>query len=121
LYYPKVFADFHLQQAHNDYLQLLAEGGVLVTLPVVATAWALFQRCRRGLRFDRGAARWIRGGAIVSILTIALQSLVEFSLQMPGNTALFIVLLAIVLHRRRGAMDASRERRESSARYAYRV
>jgi hypothetical protein len=32
-------------------------------------------------------------------LTIACQSLVDFSLQMPGNAALFVVLAAVALHR----------------------
>ena len=91
----------HYQQAHNDYLQLLAEGGFLLGLPVLATI-LFFMRAVR-LRFREGTgdrhAHWIRMGAVTGLLAIALQSLVEFSLQMPGNAALFVVLSAVALHR----------------------
>lgn len=88
-------------QAHNDYLQLAAEGGLLVTLPAIALAAIVLVDARR--RFAVGdtdpMAYWLRRGAAAGLLGIAAQSLVDFSLQMPGNTLLFVVLLAIVLHR----------------------
>ena len=47
----------------------------------------------------KGTTYCLRVGATAGLISIALQSLVEFSLQMPGNAALFIVLGAIALHR----------------------
>ena len=41
---------------------------------------------------------WMRVGATTGLLAIALQSLVEFSLQMPGNAVFCVVLLAMALH-----------------------
>jgi len=41
---------------------------------------------------------WIRVGATTGLVAIAAQAFVEFSLQMPGNAALCVVLLAIALH-----------------------
>ena len=35
---------------------------------------------------------------MTGLLSMALRETVEFSLQMPGNTALFVVLCAIALH-----------------------
>jgi hypothetical protein len=35
---------------------------------------------------------------VVGLVAVALQSLVEFSLQMPGNAVLFTVLAAVALH-----------------------
>jgi O-antigen ligase len=86
--------------AHNDYLQLAAEGGLLLTIPA-AICIALFIRdVRRRLLEDKGSsAYWIRAGAVTAIVAIALQEIVEFSLQMPGNAALFAVVSAIALHR----------------------
>jgi O-antigen ligase len=88
-------------QAHNDYLQLAAEGGLLVGLPIVL-ALALFvasvrQRFRSGE--DDPATSWMRFGAAVGLAAIALQSTVEFSLQMPGNAVALIVLAAMAIHR----------------------
>ena len=90
----------HFQEAHNDYLQLAAEGGLLVGIPILMTL-AIFVRDVR-LRFREapkgGTTYWLRVGAVVSLVSIALQSFVEFSLQMPGNAAFFAVLAAIALH-----------------------
>ena len=97
---PRMYA-----QAHNDYLQIMAEGGALVAVPVfvalVIAATGIWRRLRRG---DDPTTYWIRAGAIAGLAAIAAQSIVEFSLQMPGNAALFTVLLAIALHRGRGSL-----------------
>jgi O-antigen ligase len=87
-------------QAHNDYLQLAAEGGLLVGTPVLVTLAILGRRVWASLDARSGDARssWIRVGAVAGLAGVAAQSLVEFSLQMPGNAALFVVLLAIAVH-----------------------
>lgn len=91
----------HFREAHNDYLQVAAEGGVLVGLPaliaIVVFADATRRRFREAPR--EGSTYWIRVGAVVGLVCIALQSLVEFSLQMPGNAALFALLAGIAVHR----------------------
>jgi hypothetical protein len=38
-------------------------------------------------------------GAVVGLAAIGVQSLFEFSLQLPGNAVLFAALVAIALHR----------------------
>ena len=98
------------QQAHNDYLQLAAEGGLLLGIPA-AFALALFARdVRRRFRerADGPMTFWIRAGAVASLAGIAAQSLVEFSLQMPGNAALFALVAAIAVHRPAGRSRAAR-------------
>ena len=89
-------------EAHNDYLQLAAEGGVLVVAPAVwlIVLFALEVRRRFQAEDDEGSSYWIRLGAVTGIVAIALQELVEFSLQMPGNAVLFVVLCAMAAHRR---------------------
>jgi O-antigen ligase len=88
-------------QAHNDYLQLAVEGGLLVAVPALAVLWLIVSGIRRRLMSgqDDALTAWVRVGAVAGLGGIATQSLVEFSLQMPGNTVLFVVLLAIALHR----------------------
>jgi hypothetical protein len=41
---------------------------------------------------------WLRVGAVTGLTAIALQETVDFSLQIPGNAALFAVVCAIALH-----------------------
>ena len=46
---------------------------------------------------DESSDYGIRIGAMTGILAIALQEISDFSLQMPGNAVLFVVLLALVV------------------------
>ena len=88
-------------EAHNDYLQLAAEGGLLVGLPIIAAVAAFVREVRRRFREARDDARtrWLRVGAIIGIGALGLQSLVDFSLQIPGNAVLFTLLMAVAVHR----------------------
>lgn len=92
--------DQHFQEAHNDYLQVLVEGGLLVGLPALAALVLAVRAIRRRFRAgdDDAMTYWVRAGAATGVAAIALQAIVEFSLQMPGNAALFVVLLAIAMH-----------------------
>ena len=91
----------HYQEAHNEYLQIAAEGGLLVGVPVLIAIGVFARDVRRRFREapKRGTTYWLRVGAVVGLASIALQSLMEFSLQMPGNAALFAVVAAFALHR----------------------
>jgi O-antigen ligase len=100
LFYQKHELASFFAQAHNDYLQLAAEGGLLLTIPALACLLIFVREVRRAmLDQDAGTARWIRAGAVTSLIAVAFQESVEFSLQMPGNAALFAVVCAIALHR----------------------
>jgi hypothetical protein len=94
-------------EAHNDYVQLLAEGGLLVTIPAFILLLLFIREVRRRFRDDTDdqMTYWIRVGAVTGLIAIGLQEIVEFSLQMPGNAALFCTLMAIAAgklpHRRR--------------------
>ena len=48
---------------------------------------------------NAGTTQWIRAGAVTSLIAVAFQETVEFSLQMPGNAALFAIVCAIAWHR----------------------
>lgn len=98
LYYQTVLPTEHLREAHNDYLQLAAEGGLLLVIPVGLSIGALIVDIRRRLRTDEGSVWWIRMGATTGLLAIGLQSFGEFSLQLPGNAALFAVVAGIATH-----------------------
>jgi O-antigen ligase len=88
-------------QAHNDYLQIVAEGGALVAIPAAACVLTIAGTVRRRFReqADDPSTYWLRVGALAAIAGIAAQSLVEFSLQMPANALLFVVVLAVALRR----------------------
>jgi O-antigen ligase len=88
-------------EAHNDYLQLLVEGGWLVAVPALALIGLFAREVRRRFRdaLDDRTGYWLRLGAVTGLVAIAFQEIVEFSLQMPGNAALFTVLAAVAMRR----------------------
>ena len=97
-------------EAHNDYLQLLAEGGVLLAGAVMGLVAVCGAGIRNRLRSgqDDVLTYWVRRGAIAGLAGAAAQSVVEFSLQMPGNAVLFVLLTALALHRPRHLSHAHR-------------
>jgi O-antigen ligase len=99
LFYQTKNLDMYVAQAHNDYLQLLAEGGVLMVIPALFAMAMLVRSVRRNLAAVRHENRgyWIRAGAAVGMIAIASQELVEFSLQIPANALLFCTLAALAL------------------------
>jgi O-antigen ligase len=102
LVYQTVETDtYHYSAAHNDYLQVLADGGLLLAVPVAVAVVLLVLAAHRRLKEDRGSSYyWLRAGAATALVAIAIQELGEFSLQMPGNAAMFAVVCAIAIHKR---------------------
>jgi O-antigen ligase len=97
-------------QAHNDYLQFAAEAGALVGIPALIALLIVLRGIWRRLSSEDEdpTSYWLRRGAVAGLLAIAIQSTVEFSLQMPGNDVLFVTLLAMALHRPKSSAHANR-------------
>jgi O-antigen ligase len=117
LHYQTVDDGFQYVEAHNDYLQLAAEGGLLLGIPILVTIGLFIREVRRRFKegLDDTETYWIRVGAVIGLVAIAAQESVEFTLQMPGAAVLFVVLAAIAVHRPdhlrdRSPMPASRPR-----------
>jgi O-antigen ligase len=100
LVYQRYEPSKYFAEAHNDYLQLAAEGGLLLGIPA-ALCLGLFviSVLRRFHEGERDRTYWLRVGGVIGLAAIALQEAVDFSLQIPGNALLFAVLCAITLHR----------------------
>jgi O-antigen ligase len=110
---PHVFAFNH---AHDEYLQMVCEGGVLVGLPVLAALAGGAACVVQQLRADRSPMYWIRAGAASALVAVGVQSLWETSLRMPANAVLFAICAAIAMHRPVDIRSASvsSERRRSA-------
>ena len=72
---------------------------MLVGIPILLTLIVFIREVRRRFREaqDDTMSYWLRTGAVTGLVAIALQEVVEFSLQMPGNALLFVVLAAIAI------------------------
>jgi O-antigen ligase len=83
------------QQAHNDYLELLASGGVI---GVLLFGWFLFllvKFARIQLRSIEPFQRAACLGAIAGLFGISIHSLFDFGLHIPINAVICLVLIAI--------------------------
>lgn len=90
---------FSLQQAHNDYLELLAGGGILAL--VLASVFAGLVLKKSLAEFDtadnfRRAACF---GAALGMIGVLLHSLVDFGLHVVNNALVFVVLIVIAVAR----------------------
>jgi O-antigen ligase len=87
-------------EAHNDYLQILAEGGILLAVPVALSLGAIVYTIRRRFKARRDdiLTYWLRVGAVAGLSGMAVQSTLEFSLQLMGNFVLFALIAAVAMH-----------------------
>jgi O-antigen ligase len=89
---------FYINHAHNEYLQLLAEGGLILAVPAIAAFCAAGWRIARSLQSDRTPVFWIRAGATSGLVAAVVQSIWETGLRIPANAVLFAILAAVALH-----------------------
>ncbi|MBS1787341.1 MAG: O-antigen ligase family protein [Acidobacteria bacterium] len=83
------------QQAHNDYLELLASGGMIAGLIGLWFVTVLIKRIRRELQSAEAFRRSACFGAVLGIFGVATHSLVDFGLHITTNAIVFIALVVI--------------------------
>ena len=86
---------YRLEQAHNDYLQVLSDGGIVGAVIGLFFVVSLFRMgfARRESRddFRRGVAT----GALAGCFAVLVHSFFDFTLHTPANALLFLVLAAL--------------------------
>jgi O-antigen ligase len=81
-----------VDHVHNDYMELLAEMGILGGLCGLAFLWILFREARHTFAAEQGHfSRAVHAGAITAVCGLLLHSLVDFNLHIPSNAVLFLV------------------------------
>ena len=85
------------EHAHNDYLELLAEGGAIGFLLVAAFWIILLGSSMRSLRYLPGG--WRRGmiaGGSAACIGILVFSLFDFNMQIPANALLLTIIVGLI-------------------------
>jgi len=86
---------FRLEQAHNDYLQVLSDGGIVAAALGLFFVVSLFRKgfARRQSHdhFRRGVAT----GALAGCFAVLVHSFFDFTLHTTSNALLFMILVAL--------------------------
>ena len=98
--YPR-FKEGHgllrVEHAENDYVEILAETGVVGLALVLVGGALLLGRGTRGIGSDApGVVRGVGMGALAGIVALTVHSAVDFNLRIPSNATLAAVLAAAV-------------------------
>jgi O-antigen ligase len=87
---------FRVEQAHNDYLQMLADGGILAFAAVAAFVFLLFKRGVGVIaRSTSPGRRTVAIGALAGCFGILVHSLFDFPLRTASNSYFFLLLAAL--------------------------
>jgi O-antigen ligase len=108
LVYEKRPFDLFINQAHDEYLQVLVEGGAPLVAAAVFSIVVAWREARRRLLGDTTPAGWLRAGALSGATAVAVQSIWDTGLRMPANAVLFAVLASIALHERSASFGSTR-------------
>jgi len=87
------------QEAHNDYLELLASGGVLGFALGVWFVMSVVKSARENWWSNTGFVRAARVGALLGIAGVAVHSLLDFGLHLLSNAVVFLTLIMMVTAR----------------------
>jgi len=90
------YTNFFINEAHNDYIQLLVEMGILGLAAMLwflaATFWQALKKVDRWADNVNGT---VTLAALLGVIGILVHSFVDFNLEIPANAALFYVLCMI--------------------------
>lgn len=89
---------FRVEQAHNEYLQMLADGGILGFAFVAAFIFLLIKRGLANVaaaknRIDLG----VRLGAFAGCVAVLIHSFFDFPLRTHANAYIFLLLVVVAL------------------------
>jgi O-antigen ligase len=90
------YTNFFVNEAHNDYLQLLSEMGMLGFGTMVWFLVLIFRRIPRKIQqWPTNVSGAVTLACALGIIGILVHSLIDFNLQIPANAALFYVFCTL--------------------------
>lgn len=126
--YPFAYTKFdpsggfeRVEQAHNDYLQIVADAGLVGAILAVAFLYFFFRLGTRAIRGPDDLRRGIAVGAFAGCFSVLIHSMFDFVLHITGVTLVAALLIAVLIACERFAgtgkdsSDDGRRRRRRSA------
>ncbi len=108
-----------VDHVHDDYLELLAEAGILGGLCGLSFLWFFYRAARSNFSAEQGHfSRALHAGAIAAVCGMLLHSFVDFNLHIPANALLFLLAVSIVISPPLPSATPARPRRPNSERFS---
>jgi O-antigen ligase/Tfp pilus assembly protein PilF len=87
-----------LEHAHNDYLEFLATGGIIIAgLMLFALIFILYKAFQAYRKRREGYAIYVFVSCLAAVLSILLHAFVEFNMQIGANGLYFFFILAVAV------------------------
>src|SRR5215510_2577879 len=83
-------------QAHNDYLQILADCGIIGVILALWFIVLVIEDFRHAIRHRNPVMGGMALGCGGGVFSIIVHSIFDFNLQLPSNALLFLVLTAVI-------------------------
>jgi O-antigen ligase len=116
--FPRYDTDYDgriVDHVHDDYLEALAEAGILGGICGLSFLWLLYREGRKNLEADQGHfSRALHAGAIAAVCGLLLHSFVDFNLHIPANALLFLLQVSVLASPPLPSSSAPRPRRPGS-------
>lgn len=107
---------FRVEQAHNEYLQTLADSGIAGFLCLISFIALLFKKTLGTIASSDGFRRDAAIGALAGCFGVLLHSFFDFPLRTPSNAFFFLLLCAVATVPIKSEHSGSRRRRHSTGR-----
>jgi O-antigen ligase len=104
---------YRLEQAHNDYLQIVSDAGVFGAALALLFVALLFRAGFRRLESHDKARRAVALGALTGCFAVLVHSFFDFTLHTTSNALLFLVLAALATMNGRVEEPSRRRRRRA--------
>jgi O-antigen ligase len=101
-----------VDRAHNDYLQVLADCGIVGFAIAVWFIVTIFRATWRGSKSRDSLSAGFALGCGAGIFGLLVHSLFDFNLQLPSNALLFLLLAAVASHTAETGRRSERNRTE---------
>ncbi|HEY0725091.1 MAG TPA: O-antigen ligase family protein [Pyrinomonadaceae bacterium] len=106
---------YRLEQAHNDYLQVLSDAGIVGAIIALSFVVLLFYKALQRARSRDDFRRGVAIAALSGCFAVLVHSFFDFTLHTTSNALLFLVLAALAtMNGRVEDAPRSRKRRSSS-------
>lgn len=86
-----------VEQAHNDYLQVLTDAGIPGAFIGLAFLILLFQKGRSALSTENQVKRAISAGALAAVVGVLVHSVFDFVLHTTSVAMLFILMISLLV------------------------